>query len=268
MSRKTGELSMTYKNIFYEVKEKVAWITLNQPEKRNPLSNLTMRELIDALEKAKAEGGASVIVITGAGEKAFCAGADIGEFRGNTVPENREQYGLYARLCLTFPALGKPSIAAVNGLALAGGCGLALYPDITIASEKARFGVPEITVGVWPMMVSASLYRAVGRKKALELMCTGEMIDAHEALRIGLVNRVVPPDQLQSSVMDLAEKLKSKSPVILKLGLDAFYTMADLEYSKAVIYLREMVALLLNTEDAQEGVTAFVEKRKPVWKGK
>ena len=259
---------MNYQNILYEIKEKVAWIILNQPEKRNPLSNLTMRELIDALGKAKEDEGVRVVVITGAGDKAFCAGANIGEFKGNTVPENREQYGLYARLCLEVPSLGKPSIAAVNGLALAGGCGLALYPDITIASEKARFGVPEITVGVWPMMVSASLVRAVGRKKTLELMCTGEMIDAQEAWRIGLVNQVVAQDQLQNTVIALAEKFKSKSPVIMKLGLEAFYTMADMEFSKAVIYLKEMVALLLNTEDAQEGVTAFMEKRKPIWKGR
>lgn len=258
---------MVYKNILYGVKENVAWITLNQPEKRNPLSRHTMKELIDALERSRDDDDVRVIVITGAGEKAFCAGADISEFRGNTALENREQYGLYARLCLVFPSLGKPSIAAVNGLALAGGCGLALYPDMTIASEKARFGVPEINVGVWPMMVSVSLYRAVGRKRALELMCTGDMIDAHEAERIGLVNRVVAAQQLNGAVMELAEKLKSKSPAIMNLGLDAFYTMADMEFSTAVTYLREMVVLLLNTEDAQEGVTAFLERRKPKWKG-
>jgi len=181
---------------------------------------------------------------------------------------NREQYGLYAKLSLAFPSLGKPSIAAVNGLALAGGCGLAIYPDITIASENAKFGVPEINVGIWSMMVSASLLRAVGRKKALELMCTGEIIDAYEAQRIGLINRVVPADQLENAVMDLAEKFKNKSPAIMELGLNAFYTMADMEFTKAVMYLREMVVLLLSTEDSQEGVTAFLEKRKPKWKGK
>ncbi len=259
---------MLFKNILYEVKENIAKITLNQPEKRNPLSGQTLKEIIETLEKSKDNNEVRVIVITGAGDKVFCAGADINEFRGNTVLENREQYGLYAKLCLAFPSLGKPSIAAVNGLALAGGCGLAIYPDITFASENAKFGVPEINVGIWSMMVSASLLRTVGRKKALELMCTGEMIDAYEAQRIGLVNRVVPADQLESTVMDLAEKFKDKSPAIMKLGLDAFYNMADMDFSKAVMYLREMVALLLNTEDSQEGVMAFLEKRKPQWKGK
>jgi len=259
---------MVYKNILYELSDGVAWITLNQPERRNPLSTQTMKEIIDALMKSKEDDKVRVIVITGAGDKAFCAGADINEFRGNTALENREQYGLYAKLCLAFPSLGKPSIAAVNGLALAGGLGLALYPDITIASEGAKFGVPEINVGVWPMMVSVSLFRAVGRKKALELMCTGDFIDAREAERIGLVNRVVPSNQLRGAVSELTEKLKGKSPSIMKLGLDAFYTMVDMEFSNAIMYLREMIVLLLNTEDAQEGVMAFLEKRKPNWKGK
>ena len=259
---------MLFKNILYEVKENAGKITLNQPDKRNPLSRQTLKEIIEALDRSRNDTEVRVIVITGAVDKAFCAGADINEFRGNTVLENREQYGLYAKLCLTFPSLGKPSIAAVNGLALAGGCGLAIYPDITIASENARFGVPEINVGIWSMMVSASLLRTVGRKKALELMCTGEMIDAYEAQRIGLVNKVVPADKLESTTMDMAEKFKHKSPAIMKLGLDAFYTMADMDFPKAVMYLREMVALLLNTEDSQEGVTAFLEKRKPKWKGK
>jgi enoyl-CoA hydratase/carnithine racemase len=241
---------------------------LNQPEKRNPLSRQTLKEIIEALEKSKNDPEVKVVVITGAGDKAFCAGADINEFKGDTTLKNREQYGLYAKLCLTFPSLGKPSIAAVNGLALAGGCGLAIYPDITIASENARFGVPEINVGVWSMMVSASLIRVIGRKKTLELMCTGETIDANEAHRIGLVNRVVPLEELEGIVAELAEKFKSKSSSIMKLGLESFYTMADMDFTKAVMYLREMVVLLLNTEDAQEGVKAFLEKRKPIWKGR
>ena len=259
---------MLFKNILFEIKDNVAKITLNQPEKRNPLSQETLKEIIEALDRSKNDGEVRVIVITGAGDKVFCAGADINEFKGNTALGNREQYGLYAKLSLAFPSLGKPSIAAVNGLALAGGCGLAIYPDITIASENAKFGVPEINVGIWSMMVSASLLRAVGRKKALELMCTGEIIDAYEAQRIGLINRVVPADQLENAVMDLVEKFKNKSPAIMELGLNAFYTMADMEFTKAVMYLREMVVLLLSTEDSQEGVTAFLEKRKPKWKGK
>jgi len=153
-------------------------------------------------------------------------------------------------------------------VALAGGCGLAIYPDITIASEDAKFGTPEINVGVWPMMVSASLLRAVGRKKALEMMFTGDIIDASEAERIGLVNKVVPNDQLERSAVDLANRLKEKSPAIMKLGRDTFYTMMDMEFNQAVEYLKEMIVVLLGTEDAQEGCKAFVERRQPKWKGR
>ena len=258
---------MKYEEILYEIKDNIAKIILNCPEKRNRLSMKALAEIIDALEKARDDEQVRVIIITGAG-KVFCAGADIAAFRGNTTVGYRKQYDAYAKLCTIFNTLGKPSIAAVNGPALAGGLGLAIYPDISIASESAKFGTPEINVGVWSMMVSASLYRAVGRKKALELMFTGDMIDAHEAQSIGLVNKVVPTEKLGEAVMELANKLKSKSPAILKLGRDAFYHMQDLEFSKAVEYLRDMVALLLSTEDSQEGVTAFLEKREPVWKGR
>jgi enoyl-CoA hydratase/carnithine racemase len=255
-----------YLDILYEVKDEIANIELNQPEKRNRLSNRTLWEIIDALERAKDDNDVKVIIITGKGEKAFCAGADIQEFLGNTNIANRKQYEAYAKLCTIFSTLGKPSIAAVRGWALAGGLGLAIYPDITIASENAKFGTPEINVGVWPMMVSASLLRTVGRKKALEMMLTGDILDAQEAKAAGLVNKVVPNDQFDKEVMELANKLKEKSAVIMKLGRDAFYTMMDMEFNMAVEYLKEMIVVLLGTEDAQEGCRAFLEKRKPTWK--
>ena len=145
---------------------------------------------------------------------------------------------------------------------------MAIYPDISIASENAKFRLPEITVGIWPMMVSAALRRLIGRKKALELMLTGRMIDAWEAERIGLINKVVPAEELDKSVGELANTLKGMSPIIMKLGLEAFYATEDMEFSKAVAYLREMVVELFYTEDAHEGEVAFFEKRKPVWKGR
>jgi len=259
---------MNYEEILYEVKENIAKITLNRPEMRNRLSNKMMLEVVDALEKARADDEVRVIIIIGAGDKAFCAGADIGEFKARPPLENRKLYDAYAGLCKVFVTLGKPSIAAVRGYALAGGCGLAIYPDITIASEDAKFGTPEISVGVWPMMVSATLGRTVGRKKALEMMFTGDIIDAHEAERIGLVNKVVPTDKLEETVMELANKLKDKSPAIIKLGRDAFFAVQDMEFSKAVDRLRDMIVLLLATDDSQEGVAAFLAKRKPMWKGR
>ncbi len=259
---------MNYEDILYGVKDNVAWITLNMPQKHNRLNSRTIQEVLGALEKAKDDEKVRVIVITGAGDRAFCAGVDINEFTGSTTMGYRRIYSGYARLCLVFSTLGKPSIAAINGLALGGGCGLAIYPDISIASENARFATPEVNVGIWPMMVSAMLSRTVGRKKALEMMLTGDMLDAQEAERIGLINKVVPADKLEESVTELADKIKGKSPTVIKLGLDAFYGMSDLEYSKALGYLRDMVVLLLSTEDSQEGVKAFLEKRQPVWKGR
>ena len=257
---------MKYRDVLYQVDEGIATVQLNQPEKRNRLSNQTLSEIIDALERARDDHDVKVIIITGSGDKAFCAGADIREFIGNSNLANREQYEAYAKLCTIFGTLGKPSIAAVRGWALAGGFGLAIYPDITIASEDAKFGTPEINVGVWPMMVSASLLRSVGRKKALEMMFTGDIIDAKEAKILGLVNKVVPNEQLEKETMALANKLKAKSPAIMKLGRDAFYTMMDMEFNKAIEYLKEMIVVLLGTEDAQEGCKAFVEKRQPLWK--
>ncbi len=259
---------MKYEDILYDINDGIARVTLNQPEKRNRLSNRTLLEIIDALERAKEDPDVRVIIITGAGDKAFCAGADIREFIGNSNLVNRKQYEAYARLCTIFGELGKPTIASVRGWALAGGFGLAIYPDITIASEDAKFGTPEINIGVWPMMVSASLMRTVGRKKALEMMFTGEVLDAKEAMTLGLVNRVVPAEELEAETMALADKLKGRSPAVMKLGRDAFYNMMDMEFNQAVDYLKDMIVVLLGTEDAQEGCKAFVEKRDPVWRGR
>ena len=259
---------MTYKDILYEIEGGVAQLTLNIPEKMNRLSNETMKEVVAALTDVKVDESVKVVVIKAAGDKAFCAGANLADFKGLSAVEGRKVFSAFADLSRIFINLGKPSIAAVNGLALAGGCGLAIYPDITIASENAKFGLPEINVGVWSCMVSSSLPRMVGRKKALELLMTGDMIDAHEAERIGLVNRVVPHDRLEETVMDMARKISKKSPVVMSLGRDSYYTMLDMEFDKAVTYLLEMLALIIGTEDCQEGVTAFMEKRKPVWKGR
>ena len=258
---------MKYSKILYEVKNHVAKITLNEPEKMNRLMYEMIQEIMSALEEAKGDKEVQVIVITGAG-KAFCAGANIAEFRKKPAIEDYYHYEAYMKMSEVFPKVGKPTIAMVNGLALAGGCGLAIFPDITIASETAKFGLPEINVGVWSAMVSATLARVMGRKKAIELLMTGEMIDAREAERIGWVNKVVPPGELEKETMAVAEKLKEKSPVIMRLGRDSFYTMWDMNFDNAMRYLRDIIVIVLATEDSQEGVNAFLEKRKPVWKGR
>jgi len=258
----------TYQNILYNIEDGIAKVTLNNPEKLNRLSIETMKEIVSALGAAKSDDAVRVILIQAAGDKAFCAGANLQDFQGLNTIEARKVFRAFAELSSVFMDLGKPSIAAVDGLALAGGCGLAIYPDITIASERAKFGLPEINVGLWSCMVSASLPRILGTKKALELLLTGDMIDAREAERIGLVNRVVPHEKLQQTAMDLARKLSQKSSVIMGLGRDSFYTMLGMEYKEALSYLLEVLVVIMGSDDCKEGLTAFTEKRKPVWKNR
>jgi enoyl-CoA hydratase/carnithine racemase len=252
-------------DILYRVEDNVAWITINQPEKMNRLTFQAMAELVKKVERAGDDEAVKVLVITGAGEKAFCAGASIDQFEQDSILVSKKNLDAYARICKVFSTVGKPSIAMVNGYAMAGGCGLAMLPAFGIASEKALFACPEIKVGVWPMMVMAILFRTVGRKKGLELICTGETIDAHEAERIGMINKAVPHEELKTHVEDLAGKLKSKSSAMLRLGLEAFHNSADMEYHKAVSYLRDMAVIMSHTPDAVEGTRAFMEKRKPKW---
>jgi len=202
----------------------------------------------------------------GAG-RGFCAGADIGQFLGKKVFEAREHLKGVADVIEVIAKAGKPVIAQVHGFALAGGCGLAAACDITYAAEDAIFGTPEINIGLWPHTVMAPIFRAIGRKKGLEMMFTGDRMDAKEAERCGLITRVVPPDQLDAVVQELATKLASKSPVALKMGKEAFYNMTDMEYFKSLRYLRDMITLHSVTEDGQEGPRSFTEKRPPVWTG-
>ncbi len=171
----------------------------------------------------------------------------------------------YANSGLAFHRLKKPSIAKIRGLALAGGCGLAMLPTFSIASDKARFGLPEINVGMWPMMVTATLFRTVGRKKGMELICLGEIIDAHEAEKMGMITRLVEDRELDSFIEKLAGRLRNKSSAIFRLGLEAYQTAMDMEYEKAISFLRDSAAILTNSPDSMEGTRAFVEKRKPNW---
>ena len=257
---------MTYQRILYSVQDSIATITLNEPEKMNRLSFQLMTETIQALKAADSDEKVRVIIITGTGEKAFCAGANLDEFDTNSVVGAKRFTDMYAELPKTFNSLRKPSIAMVNGVALAGGCGLAMYPTFSIASETATFGVPEINVGIWSMIVMATLFRTVPRKKTLELLCTGDLISAHEAERIGMINRAVPREELEAEVMSLTEKLKSKSAFTLAFGLEAFHTAADMDFLKAVSYLSAMSSIVVASEEAAEGINAFREKRAPRWK--
>ncbi|HUP85337.1 MAG TPA: enoyl-CoA hydratase-related protein [Acidimicrobiales bacterium] len=251
------------------VADGVARITVNRPERRNALSWSVIADLRSALAEAKADDAVRVVVLTGAGEKAFCAGADLGGMaEGAGFLELHEGRGGLADLFLELYALGKPTIARVFGYALAGGMGLALACDLVIAADDAQFGTPEIDVGLWPYMITVPLMRSMPPKKALELMLTGRRVGAAEASRIGFVNRVVPVNELDAAVNELAATLASKSPAIVKLGRDSFYEVWDRDAADALSHLHPLLTLTTLTEDAKEGLAAFAEKRAPRWKGR
>ncbi|MDO8690002.1 MAG: enoyl-CoA hydratase-related protein [Dehalococcoidia bacterium] len=259
---------MPYDNILLERRgEGIALLTLNQPEKRNALSTGMQADLMAAIQEIKEDPGLRVMVVTGAGP-VFCAGADLNAMRSKSTLELRDYLSLFPKMAAAMNHMGKPAIAAVNGLALAGGTGITVTCDLAISSDQARFGVTETNVGLWPMTISATMYRSLGRKRLLHLLMTGDTMDAWEAERIGLINQVVPHDKLEEAWMELATKLARKSPPSMKIGKDSYYAMEDMEWSQSQAYLRECLVTLLNTEDAQEGLNAFLEKRKPQWKGR
>ena len=257
---------MPYSEIAYEVVEgSIAKLTLNRPEKRNPLSPATIGELAAALEEARADAAVRVVILTGAG-KVFSAGGDLSAMSGGGPAASKP--ASLVDLFLNMSRLGKPTIAMVNGHAMAGGLGLMVACDLAIASDAAQFGTPEINVGLWPMMIMAQIFRNVSRKAAMELILTGDRIDAAEAARIGLVNRAVPAGDLEHVTLELARKLAKKSPLVTKMGLQAFYETQDMELERALPYLQAQLLAVLATEDAREGLTAFFEKREPQWKGR
>jgi enoyl-CoA hydratase/carnithine racemase len=257
---------MAYAEMTYEVlEESIAKLTLNRPEKRNPLSPATIGELVAAFEAAKADAAVRAVVLTGAG-KVFSAGGDLSAMSGGG-PAAAKPASL-VDLFLTMSHLGKPIIAMVNGHAMAGGLGLMVACDLAIASDAAQFGTPEINVGLWPMMIMAQIFRNVSRKAAMELILTGDRIDARAAERIGLINRAVPAGDLEHVTLELARKLAKKSPMVMKMGLSAFYETQDMDLERALPYLQAQLLAVLATEDAREGLTAFFEKREPQWKGR
>jgi enoyl-CoA hydratase/carnithine racemase len=247
----------------------VARLTINRPERRNALTWAVIGGLRDAIAEAKADPDVRVVVLTGAGERAFCAGADLGGMVGDgSYLATHDARGELARLFNDMYELGKPTIARVRGFALAGGFGLALACDLVVAAEDAQFGTPEINVGLWPYMITVPLVRSMPPKRALELMMTGRRVDAAEAERIGFVTKVVPVERLDAEVDALARDLAAKPPGITRLGRDSFYAVWDLSAREALAQLHPLLTITTQTEDAAEGITAFVEKRPPRWKGR
>jgi enoyl-CoA hydratase/carnithine racemase len=260
---------MGYELVRYEVAEGVATVTLDNPEKRNMLSGQMLAELVDAMRAARDSEDVGAVVLTGAGDKAFCAGADLGGFAAD-VPLVQKHFAsdLFLEFFRLMPRLGKPSLCAVNGHVLAGGMGLALSCDLVIAREGATFGTPEINVGAFPYMIMAIIYRNVPRKKVNEMMLLGERLSAEQAVEYGLANKVVPTEEFDAAVADWAGKLSSKSPVLMRLGHDAMYRQQDMAVDDALEFLRSQLSLTFSTEDIVEGVTAFFEKREPQWRGR
>lgn len=256
-----------YNTILVDGAGPVARVTLNRPDKRNPIGLETCGELVHALGVLRGEAAVHVIVITGAGA-VFSAGGDLGAMQGPAPAAGAIAPASLVELFTTMHGVGKPIIAMVNGHALAGGLGLMVACDLAIAADSAGFGTTEIAVGLWPMMITAEITRNIGRKRTLEMMLTGRRLDAAEALAAGLVNQVVAAAELEAVTMKLAGELADRSPAALALGLRAFYTAQDLAYEPALKHLEGELGRVLALEDAREGITAFLQKRKPVWKGR
>ena len=261
-------MSQSYETLLLDRRDRVAVITINRPEKRNALNIKTREEGAALIEELRNDDSIYVVVITGAGDKAFIAGADIGEFAGRSAQMQRDvmvQRSLFNAID-TFP---KPVIAMVNGYCLGGGCEVALACDIRIASETASFGQPEINLGIIPGGGGTQrLTRLVGEGKAMEMILTGQIIDAQTAFAIGLVNHVVPADQLAAKTMEIANSIAEKAPIAVRLAKEAVKVASRSNLDEGLRREVDLFALCFATEDKDEGVAAFLEKRKPIFKGK
>ncbi len=256
---------MTENPLLYQVENNVARLTINREKQRNSLTPEVILLCMEYLDQAQEDEDVRAVMITGAGDKAFCSGADLG---GAATKDGKSSFQNYADLLKRLAAYPKPTVARINGYCLAGGMGFMMACDIVVARETAKFGTPEVNVGLFPMMIGALIFRNVLRKRAMEMVLLGEKLTASEALDMGLITRAVPFEKLDEAVDGILALLVAKSHIGLKLGKEAFYNMADMPFADAVDYLCGKLAEVVSTEDAVEGITAFIEKRKPNFVGR
>jgi len=251
-----------------EIEGNAAFLTINRESKRNALSQEVIRGFLDYLDRLDQDEAVRAVCVTGAGEKVFCSGADLATTFGTQGQAQVSGAKGYAALLKKMARFGKPLLARVNGACLAGGMGLMLSCDIVLARRDAFFCTPEVNVGIFPMMVGALLYRQVNRKRVLDMVLTGRRIPAAEAEGIGLITRAVEPERLDEEVEKTLRLLVSRSPIGIRMGKEAFRTMSDMPFEEAVDYLCEALGRISSTDDAQEGMKAFMEKREPRFKGR
>ncbi len=259
---------MSDKDLLYQVKDTVAYFTINREKQRNAISGEIVELFLKFLDQAEKDPGVRVILLTGAGEKAFCAGMDLGATSGRGKQQKEEGALQYARLLKRLAVFPKPTVAKVNGYCLAGGMGFMLACDIVIARDDAQFGAPEVNVGLWPMMIGALIFRNVLKKKAMEMILLGEKLTAGQAENIGLITKTVPAIDLDKTIQKVLDTLSLKSPIGVKMGKEAFHRASNMSLEDSLDYLATMLVEVMDTEDAQEGIKAFIEKRNPRFTGR
>lgn len=255
--------------VLWEIKDKIGTIIINRPSAQNALNAQVIKSISSLLDSWETEGEIRAIVLTGAGGKAFCAGADLSaSFGDKPLLEQQRERNLFAQLLTKMNLCSKPILAAVDGYCLAGGLGLCLSCDLVVASEESHFGLPEIKRGLWPYIVTAVLIRHLGPKKALELCLLGERISATEAAKMGLINYCIPKTEFPQKVAEVARKLASFSPAVIALGKKSFYAIMDMHFNHALEYLQGQLGLHMQLADLREGISAFLQKREPLWQGR